>query len=242
LEEGMKKALIIIFTLSLIVLVGCSSSDVDMSPYDSKIAALEEKVKELESQIESNNDSIELVSKSLEDYKITMPQIVDNDSQNELYLKALDTLKLIKGKKYEELSNIVHPQKGLLFSPYGLIDNENAIVLTQEKVKRLKENTQLFIWGYEYNSSEIIMMTFENYYHNYVYNYEYTKSRNIGINDIVGDNRTVDNIKEIFPQGEYVDFYLPAMTDDNKSWTSLRLVFEQFEGMYYLVGIVGDRG
>jgi outer membrane lipopolysaccharide assembly protein LptE/RlpB len=73
---------------------------------------------------------------------------VENDEQTEeeevkeiIMDKADEVLKLLKVKNANELANYVHPEKGVLFSPYSFIDKD-AVTFDKEKVKGLFEDVE----------------------------------------------------------------------------------------------------
>jgi len=216
-----------ILTLTL-VLTACAtgeqtSLEEQLKEKNEKIADLEDEIKDLQDKIE------ELQSSKKEDI-----------SEDELLEVALDVIELIRDKDMESLSNYVHPEKGLRFSPYDFIDTKNHVVFTKDEVATLKENTKVYTWGNYDGSGEPIQLSFNDYYDEFIYDVNFANPHMIGNNTIIGKGNAVSNIDEAYPNGKFIEFYFSGIDPkfEGIDWRSLKLVFEQEDGVWYLVGII----
>ncbi len=190
----------------------------DIKEKDEKISELEKRIKELESGNKGKTSS----------------------SEKETYTRVLDTLLLIKNKDMEGLSSIVHPTKGLRFTPYDFIDLEKDKVFKPDEVAKLNENKEVYNWGIYDGKGDPIELNFNDYYKRFVYDYDFAKPHIIGINNIIGKGNTINNIKEAYPNGQFVEFHITGLEPkyEGIDWRSLKLVFEDVNGTLYLVGII----
>lgn len=168
-----------------------------------------------------------------------------NDSSNQilgdnLIVKSMKTLKLIKEKDMEKLALYVHPDKGLRFSPYAYIDTENDQVFTRDEVANLLEDEKEYEWGKYDGKGNPIKLTFKNYYDEFVYNKDFINPHIIGNNTSIGEGNTINNIKKAYPNGKFIEYHFEGSNPEYKGmdWQSLRLVFEQVKDTWYLLGIV----
>ncbi|WP_417900366.1 hypothetical protein ABN702_09015 [Bacillus haimaensis] len=60
---------------------------------------------------------------------------------------ALAAVKLLKERDFSALKDLIHPTKGVRFTPYGYIDVEKNLVFSAGEVGALKENQQIYLWG-----------------------------------------------------------------------------------------------
>ena len=182
---------------------------------------LEDRVEELE-QNENNNDS--------------------SSKTNRLLGRALRVVELLKSKDMEVLSAYVHPTKGLRLSPYGYINTESDQIFTQDQVANLLNNNDFYQWGNYDGSGEIINLNFNDYYNRFIYDADFANPHMIGNNTIIGKGNTLINIKDVYTNAEFVEFHFTGFNTEYEGmdWRSLRLVFEEENNMYYLIGIIHD--
>ncbi|NLN06239.1 MAG: hypothetical protein GX167_01285 [Firmicutes bacterium] len=223
----MKNKIVIVISLVIALsLTACTSSQNTDS------------TEELKAKIETLNDRI----KDLEEENQALKAQLSNqtgDSSN-LLITALNTMELLKNTDMAELADIVHPEKGLRFSPYFFVDLQNDKVFNAQQVARLNEDTTVYTWGIYDGIGEPIELTFNDYYDKFVYDQDFLNPHLIGNNTPIGSGNTVDNVAEAYPDGTFIEFHFTGFEPgyDGIDWRSLRLVFEQNEGKWYLVGII----
>lgn len=140
------------------------------------------------------------------------------------------------------LADLVHPVKGVRFSPYAFVDVDRDQVLLPEQLREL-DPAQVFLWGYYDGSGHPIEMTFPEYLRSeFVYGRDYMNAPEVAFDQVLGRGNTINNIREAYPEGHFVEYHFPGTPEmDGMDWSSLRLVFEEIGGQWYLVGVIGDR-
>lgn len=179
---------------------------------EDKISLLEDKIKELEEDVQSSN----LLSRSIE------------------------AINLIKEKNLDELSSYVHPDKGVRITPYPNVDVNEDQVFEAEDLPGLFEDSQTYTWGSYDGSGETIELNFSDYYDEFIYDADFADPELIGNNTIIGEGNTIENVEEAYPDGEFVEFYFSEIDPQysGMDWRSLKLVFEEKDSVWYLVGII----
>lgn len=159
-----------------------------------------------------------------------------------LIARSLETVELLKSKNIEGLAALVHPTKGLRFSPYGHINLQSDQVFTQDEVADLLNNSDTFTWGSFDGSGEPIDLDFNDYFERFVYDVDFANPHMIGNNTSIGTGNTLNNIEEAYPNGEFTEFYFTGFEAqyEGMDWKTLRLVFEEENDNHYLIGIVHD--
>ncbi len=149
-------------------------------------------------------------------------------------------IKLIKAKDMASLSRYVHPTQGIRLTPYFYIDSQNDQVFTAQDLATLDQNVNVFNWGYYDGSGEPIDLNFNDYYDTFIYDEDFMNPQLIGNNTPIGSGNIIDNLAQVYPNGHFVEFHFSQIDPqyEGLDWRSLRLVFEQDNGLWYLVGIV----
>lgn len=156
---------------------------------------------------------------------------------------AFHVVNLLKDQNMEELSVFVHPDTGVRFSPYGYIDILNHQTFTTSQIPGLLTDTQTYLWGFFDGTGDPIQLTFEDYYEQFVYDVDFANPNLIGNNTVVGTGNSLLNISEVYPDAVFVEFHFTGFDPqyDGMDWESLRLVFLELDGIWYLSGIIHDQ-
>lgn len=165
----------------------------------------------------------------------------DARAQNSyLVEKAYDTLKAIKDGDYAALAGTVHPEYGVVFSPYATISLSSNKCFTKSQVANFAADANTYVWGVYDGSGDPIELTPAEYFARFVHNKEFARAPLIGVNYIVKSGNALENITEVFPGVRFVDFYLPGddKSADGHDWNSLRLGFEEYAGALRLTVIL----
>jgi hypothetical protein len=205
-------------------LVGCNSKALEKSleEKNAEISKLEDKIKGLETQLNGINQG---------------------SLNNKLVLRLIDVVDSIKNKDMEKLASYTHPAKGLRFSPYGYIDTKTSKVFTKDEVKGLGGNSQTYTWGNYDGSGEPINLNFNDYYKKFIYDKDFANPQVIGNNTAVSQGNSLNNIKEVYPEGYFVELHFKGFDQkySGLDWESLKLVFQEENGEWYLVSIIHDQ-
>ncbi len=152
--------------------------------------------------------------------------------------EILSTLKL---KNYIKFSNYLHPEKGIRFSMYGYIQpKEDKVFTKQEFIKYASTNIK-FTWGEKDGTGDKLVLSLKDYLNNWVLPKDFTTSE-YSENSIKAVGNSINNIKEIYPNSTFTENYLPGSEEyGGMDWNSLRFVFEELYGTYYLVAVINDQ-
>jgi hypothetical protein len=175
-----------------------------------------------------------------EDYILSDTQLVTTQ-QSEVLPLAEAAIQALKAKDMDKLAELTSPGSGLRFSPYSFVRPED-LAFSPEQLKGLLKDPTVYVWGTFDGSGEPIQMTFAEYYERFVYSKDFASAEQIGLNERLGQGNTIDNSQEFYPEAVVVEYHLPGENPDygGMDWQSLRLVFQQQEGQWYLVGIIHD--
>ena len=143
----------------------------------------------------------------------------------------------LKAKDMNKLSTFVHPAKGVRFSPFGYIGDDD-LVFKSAALKSLLKSKKVYRWGTYDESEEPIRMTFAKYYRQFVYDYDFAKPDKINYNLKQNNGIMINNIGEFYPKGVEVEYFFEGT--DERMYGSLRLVYERQGSKWFLVGIVRD--
>ena len=157
------------------------------------------------------------------------------DAKNpELVTAAYEILGYIKNDEFEKLGNISHPETGVLFSPYATISTQTARVFTAAQMKSFDRDKQSYVWGIYDGTGKPIELTPSAYFERFVFDRDFTRAKLVGVNHVVRSGNSLENITEVFPDMQYVDFHVPSSDADDLSWASLRLGFTEYDSCLML--------
>lgn len=157
--------------------------------------------------------------------------------------RADEILHALKDGDMQKLAAFVHPDKGVRFSPYASVNIKNDIVIDAGKISGLMTDTSKKTWGVFDGSGKPIDLTFEQYYKKFVYDVNFLEAPQIVFNEVLKRGNSINNVKDAYPKAVFMEYYYSGF--DKKfagmDWRSLRLVFEEKDNIWYLVGIIHDQ-
>jgi len=161
-------------------------------------------------------------------------------NQEALLQQAYAVLSALKEKNYTALSGLVHPDKGLTLTPYSTVDSTKDRRLSAAELSKSGSNTDLSIWGLHDGSGFPIQLSIQDYFDRFVYNAEYASAPMLGVNRVISAGNSLENVAAAYPEGEFVEFYIPGIEPKNNGfdWCGLKLVFERVAEEYKLVGLI----
>ncbi len=169
-------------------------------------------------------------------------EIIEKDSNEikaEVEARSQIAIKAMKEKDMQKLASLVHPVKGVLFSPYSHINLVENIEFKKEQLSGALTSEKIYYWGEFDGIGDPIKLTFAQYYEKFVYDQDFANAEKIAYNEVQQAGNTLVNIAEVYPEGKFVDYYFSGFNPDygGMDWASLRLVFEKYDGQWYLVCI-----
>ncbi len=140
------------------------------------------------------------------------------------------------------VAQFVHPEAGIRFSPYTYV-KEDSPVFSPDNLLGLVGSTAVYLWGDFDGSGEPIEMTFDEYFDRFLFSADFSNPEVMAVNEQIGLGNTINNIAEFFPGSTFIEYHFSGFEEEysGMDWVSLRLVFVQESGQWYLVGLVNDR-
>lgn len=149
----------------------------------------------------------------------------------------------IKNKDAEAIADYAHPVKGVRFTPYTTVSTENDMTINKEEMINFFKDEKIYIWGYYDGSGEEIKLTPSQYYEKFIYSEDFMNASEIGYNKVLSSGNMLENQFEVYENAIAVEYYIPEINPEYEGidWQSLRLVFEEYEGDWKLVGIIHNQ-
>jgi hypothetical protein len=231
----MAKKSILILTLIAILLAGCgiTSREVGSTTTPAEFATL----------VFDQPSAIPTVSPTLNQTPSIILAPSEPPSDQQIVLdRAFEIISALKNKDMNKLSQYVHPQEGLHFSPYATVKETDQII-TVDQVTTLMDDPTVYLWGNYDGSGEPINLTFSDYFSKFVYDEDFSNAPQIALNHRLGTGNSIDNATEYYQGSMVVEFYFPGFDPQyaGMDWRSLRLVFMQQGSDWFLVGIIHDQ-
>lgn len=200
------------YVVSILVATGCSSS-------------AESNVKILNQQ---NND--------------TSASVISDNSQQTLRQQALRIQRALANNDFSRIANDIHPTRGVRFSMYAYVNPETDKVFSREQFAQYLQKPQIrFTWGERDGSGEPLVIPLPEYLETWVDAKKFNEAH-ITINNTESRGNMINNVKDIYPKLDVVDFYYKG-TDEYEGidWRGMRLVFDDYQGKRYLIAIINDQ-
>ena len=151
--------------------------------------------------------------------------------------EALDIAQILKDEDMAALASYAHPVEGIRFSPYYHIENNHQVFTSAQLQNLLSDNTTYF-WGVEDGTGFNIDLTPQDYFDRYINDRDFTNPDELVYNNVIVRGNLINNIPSFYPNAVFVELYMegtpPYMGMD---WRSLYLIFEEYNGDFYLIGI-----
>lgn len=155
---------------------------------------------------------------------------------------ANQILAAIAGQDGEAWAEFVHPDQGVRFSSYGNINPEVDRVFTRDQMRTIFSDSASYNWGFYDGTGDPIVGDFALYYSEFVYDVDFLQAPEVSLNHVLGHGNTLNNLQDIYPKAVFVEYHFAGFDPQygGMDWRSLRLVLEQKDGIWYLVGVVHD--
>lgn len=176
--------------------------------------------------------------------EVTNEYEINESSTDNFESTASAVLNALKFHDMVTFSLYADPEKGVRFSPYGHINAETDIIFSADEIKSIYNNeSEIINWGVYDGSGLPIDLTFKEYYEKFIFDHDYLTAEQTAIDEIIGTGNTINNIKEVYPDGKFIEYYFSGFDPqyEGMDWASLRLVFEKFEDEWKLVGVIHDQ-
>lgn len=160
---------------------------------------------------------------------------------DEIGAVAVEAIMAIKHEDMETLATLVHPDKGVRFSPYANVEAWNVVFSADQLTHAFADDTT-HTWGADQGSGQPIQLTFREYYEKFIYDVDFARPDTVYFNEHWQSGHIINNIPEFYPEATTVEYHFEGLEPEYQGldWRALRLVLEEEEGRFYLLGIVHD--
>ena len=155
--------------------------------------------------------------------------------------RGREVLQALAARDGAKLAPLVHPTKGVRFSPYAYVHTDSDVVLTRAQVATAWTDTTKRLWGHSDGSDAPLLFTFEDYAGRYVYNTAYLAAPKVAYDSLpLHSGNTPSNLAAAYPGTRHIEYHFPEIDPKYKGmdWQSLWLVFDRAGDEWYLVGVV----
>lgn len=200
----------------------------------------DQQVELLENDIEALQENVSQIAEGIQ---ANVFVVSSEEAQSIIKETSAEVMNLLKEKNMAALSEYAHPDYGVRFSPYTNINTARDRRYSQDDLKTALTDNTKHLWGYDDGSGGPIEMTFGEYYQSFVYDHPYHEAPQVGYNQILGKSNGDYNIYDIYKNAIIVEYHFPGFDErfDGMDWASLRLVFQEKNDQWYLVGVVHDQ-
>ncbi|MBV8325777.1 hypothetical protein [Chryseobacterium sp.] len=168
---------------------------------------------------------------------------VKNKAEQEVSLKKVndEVLQALKTKNYKAFGEFIHPEKGVRFSMYAFVNPKEDKQFSKTDFEKYQPTKTLFTWGAHDGSGDQYKATINDYLGKWVFSKDFTTSQ-YSLNKFLGGGNSLNNLKEIYPKTNFTENYIKGSGKNGEmDWKTLRFVFEEFQGTYYLVAVINDQ-
>ena len=188
-------------------------------------------------QKKNEKPSVKSADKKIET-SLSQTEVSQQESLEEISRAILQS---VKSQNYGVFESKIHPAKGVRFSMYAFVDENRDKVFTKEDFRKFIDSKIIFTWGEKDGSGELYKTTLRNYLSDWMLKKDFSSGK-LSVNSFQASGNSLNNLREVYPDSKFVEFYLPGTDEDSKmDWFALRLVFEKLDGIYYLTGVINDQ-
>jgi len=154
---------------------------------------------------------------------------------------SIEILNYIKNRHYEKIALFIHPQEHLRFSPYAYVDTVNDQVLAADQFLKFIQKNKKVNWNAGLDERPELL-TVDEYFEKYVYDVDFLNAQLKSINQYHSKGTDLNNIKEVYPGCNVVEFFFPGFEKkyEGLDFRALRFVYKLKNKRPFLVGIIHD--
>ncbi|WP_308006775.1 hypothetical protein [uncultured Chryseobacterium sp.] len=185
------------------------------------------------------NDEVNVKGKTITDSSISSKAKITKDQA----LKKIneDIIQALKDKNFKKFAEFIHPEKGVRFSMYAFVNPKEDKKFSKADFIRYQPTRTLFTWGTMDGSGDLYRATIRDYLSDWVYSKDFATAQ-VSLNAFQGKGNSLNNVKEIYPNADFTENFMKGSeANSGMDWKCLRLIFEEFQGKYYLIGVVNDQ-
>ncbi|GGG06080.1 hypothetical protein GCM10010912_58410 [Paenibacillus albidus] len=178
-------------------------------------------------------DRVELMNQS------TGAQLSPAEAEKVIASRAEQVIMALKESDMKKLGSLVHPVKGVRFSPDATIQAGGDLVFKGNELAALIQKDTVYEWGAYDGSGDPINLTFKQYLNSFVYDRDYANAEETAYNQFIAHSNSTNNLREVYPDAIFVEYHFKGPESSEISeflFSSLRIIFESYQGEWYLVG------
>lgn len=150
-------------------------------------------------------------------------------------------IQALKEKNYKNFKEYIHPQKGVRFSMYAFVNPEQDKKFSKTDFEKYQPSKTIFTWGAMDGTGDLYKATINDYLGKWVYSKDFATGQ-VSLNEFQGSGNSLNNLKKIYPNADFTENFIKGSeANAGMDWRCLRLVFEEFQGKYYLVAVINDQ-
>ncbi len=185
------------------------------------------------------NDEVNAKGKTITDSSVISKAKITKDQS----LKKIneDIIQALKDKNFKKFAEFIHPERGVRFSMYAFVNPKEDKKFSKADFIRYQPTKTLFTWGTMDGSGDLYRATIRDYLADWVYSKDFATAQ-VSLNAFQGKGNSLNNVKEIYPNADFTENFMKGSeANSGMDWKCLRLIFEEFQGKYYLIGVVNDQ-
>lgn len=164
--------------------------------------------------------------------------------------QAEAVLEHLTREDWSALAPYVHPERGVLIAAYTYVEPGENVVLTRDEVASIGADTTTRLWGHQDGTGFPINMTAAEVFDEYILDRDFRDAERGEPNEVIRSGSMINNVPEAFidstveypDEVAFVEYSLEGSDEyGGMDWASLRLVFQQEDESWFLIGIVRDR-
>ncbi len=167
----------------------------------------------------------------------------DDQSNSGVLLAAKQVIAAFNSQDGRKLAVLVHPKKGVRFSPAAYVDVASDVVFSKAQIQTFWSDEKVYTWGYADGTGDPINMMASQYCREYIMNRDFLNPSSVNVNSDRATGNTGNNSASIYPNGIRVEYYIePAIRDgvSELNWAALRLMFEKSGDIWFLIAVIHD--
>lgn len=168
----------------------------------------------------------------------------DKETEKELLALSAEIFSLLQESDFINMADKVDPEDGITFAFYADFGNPDGyggqyVHLSKEKISAATDRE--YVWGHDESGKEY-QLTLHEYVQQMLlqrWGKEEVDYNIITFNEPAENFAGVINtIHTYYPDAKYVEYYSPGK--DEHSFQSIRFIYKEREGDWYLIGIARD--
>ncbi len=178
---------------------------------------------------------------SLPTEDVNLPSATPSSTNQVVLDRASQVVQTLKNQDMLALSSFIHPIDGVRFSPYAYAQDSDQ-VFSAEQVAGIMADSRVYDWGHYAGTGEPIQLSFPEYYSKFIYDVDFANAPQVSLNHRLSTGNSIDNSAEFYPGAMIVEYFFPGFDPQygGMDWRSLRLVFSDYDGTWYLAGLIHD--